>query len=349
MRKMKRKVWIVSWYGKQIGGLERIVQIISRILEPYYEVIVVDIPYLCRYKKIYKRLCLYSNNRLVLMALFSIFIKKAAKKEDIVITHGQNAPFIRSNFLFDHGSIMSLKRAIGENIYGGSSIFEFIAVRNTKMNVAVSDWTQREIINNYRVKKNKILVLNNCVETDMFYPVRRNKNGYITILFCGRLEKAKGLGLLLKIADLIENSHEFKLKIATNIDCNMQLFDNRPNILVECGIPVEKMNDFYNSGDVLIVPSKCEGFGMGIIESLSAGVWVMANKVGIVGELVEGNCPGIALIGEEERAGEILQRIREKSDEYWDFDTRLLMHGYIEQHYGFLQYRDKLLKLIREK
>jgi hypothetical protein len=32
------------------------------------------------------------------------------------------------------------------------------------------------------------------------------------------------------------------------------------------------MNDLYNSGDVLIVPDKCKGFGVGIIENLPVGV-----------------------------------------------------------------------------
>lgn len=44
------------------------------------------------------------------MAIFSIYVVLKVRKYDIIITHGQNAPFVRSDFLFDHGSIMFLKR-----------------------------------------------------------------------------------------------------------------------------------------------------------------------------------------------------------------------------------------------
>lgn len=42
---MKRKVWIVSWYGIQVGGLERGVQIINRVLESDYDVEIIDISF----------------------------------------------------------------------------------------------------------------------------------------------------------------------------------------------------------------------------------------------------------------------------------------------------------------
>lgn len=45
---MKRKVWIVSWYGIQAGGLERVVQIINRVLESDYDVEIIDISYISR-------------------------------------------------------------------------------------------------------------------------------------------------------------------------------------------------------------------------------------------------------------------------------------------------------------
>lgn len=342
---MKQKVWIVSWYGTRAGGLERIVRITNQVLKSDYNVNIIDIPYICQYKG-WKKL-LQFKNRVVLMLVFSLFVKKVTRKGDIIITHGQNAPFVKSDFLFNHGSILSLKREMGEFIYGGSSIFEFLAVRKAKMNVAVSNWTQNQIMKNYHISSDKIIVLNNCVETDIFYPIKRKKNKRITILFCGRLETAKGIDLLLQLASNVEKSQKYELRIAANDERNAELFEGRAHISIECGLPIEEMNAFYNSGDVLFVPSKCEGFGMGIIESLAAGIPVVANEVGIMSDLIKDMCPAVVTMGKADGVEEVLQKISKISNEYQNYEKRLLIHSYIENNYGLSQYEEKLNELIK--
>ncbi len=342
---MKQRIWIVSWYGQSAGGLERIVQILNCILKEQYEVTIIDIPYIQQFKRWRKLVC--CENRVLLMLTFSAFARWIVGKGDILITHGQNAPFVRSDFLFDHGSIMSLKRQTGEFIYGGSTAFEYIAVKNAKMNIAVSTWTMEQIVSNYHVNRKKIMVLNNCVETDIFYPVNKNLNGKITILFCGRLEKAKGLRLLRQVAEIIARSSDLELKIAANDSNNIELFKGMQHVSIQYGVPVGEMNAFYNSGDVLLVPSCCEGFGMGIIESLAAGVPVVSNMVGIMSDLIYDGCPGVSVIGKNDNIEEILTKTRQIASKFHDFAKRLLLHSYVERNYGLSQYADKVLKIIK--
>ncbi|MEY8324131.1 glycosyltransferase family 4 protein [Lachnospiraceae bacterium 54-11] len=342
---MKKKVWIVSWYGIQAGGLERIVRILNQVLSDYYNVEIIDIPYICRYKG-WKWLMRFES-RLVRMFVFSAFIKRIAKKEDFIITHGQNAPFVKSDFLFDHGSIMSLKREMDQFIYGGSSLFEYAAVKNAKMNVAVSDWTKNQIIDNYHIDEERIVVLKNCVETDIFFPCERIETDRTAILFCGRLEDAKGLFMLQQLAEYVESSKDYELKIAANDNQNAELFMGRNNITIQCGVAFEEMNGFYNKGNVLFVPSRCEGFGMGIIESLSAGVPVVANEVGIVRNLVENGCPAIQVIDKEEELPGILDKIQKSAGRYYTMEERLLIHEYVEKNYGMDCYRAQLLRLMK--
>lgn len=341
---MKQKIWIVSWYGMQSGGLERIVRIINQILREKYDVTIVDIPFVCQYK--HWKSFLKVGNRVSMMIVFSAFVKMNAKRGDIVITHGQNAPFVKSDFLFDHGSILSLKREMGQFVYGGSSVFELIAVKKARLNIAVSQWTKEQIINNYHIKDKKVAVLNNCVETDLFYPIPKMKKSKITVLFCGRLEEAKGLKLLLQLADEIENRSEYNLRIAANDDCNMDLFKDRTNIEIECGIQVENMNDFYNAGDILFVPSRCEGFGMGIIESLAAGIPVMTNEVGIVTDLLKEKCPAIEIVKKEKSIKELLEEMGRMARRYSDFEERERIHHFIQKKFGLQQYAEKLNGLI---
>lgn len=342
---MKKKVWIVSWYGLQAGGLERIVRILNQVLSDYYKVEIIDISYICKYRG--WKWIMQFESRLVRMFVFSIFIKRIADKEDFIITHGQNAPFVKSDFLFDHGSIMTLKREMGQFIYGGSSLFEYAAVKNAKMNVAVSDWTKNEIIDNYHIDEERIVVLKNCVETDIFFPCERSKSDRTVILFCGRLEEAKGLYRLQQLAEYVENSRDYELKIAANDKQNAEQFMGRNNITIQCGIVFEEMNNFYNKGNVLFMPSRCEGFGMGIIESLSAGVPVVTNEVGIARDLVENACPAIQIIDKEEGLSSVLDKIQKSAGRYRTMEERLLIHQYIEKNFGMDCYRTQLLRLMK--
>lgn len=226
-------------------------------------------------------------------------------------------------------------------------MFEYIAVKNAKMNVAVSDWTKTQIIENYHIHEENITVLNNCVETDIFFPCERTETDKIVILFCGRLEEAKGLYRLQQLAECVESSKNYELKIAANNNQNAEQFTGRNNITVQCGIAFEDMNDFYNMGNVLFVPSRCEGFGMGIIESLSAGVPVVTNEVGIVRDLVENECPAIQVIDKEEGLSEILDRIQKLVRKYRAMEERIQIHKYIEKNFGTNYYRTQLLRLMK--
>lgn len=341
---MKRRIWMVSWYGTCAGGLERIVMMLNQVLADQYDVQVVDIPYVSGYGFLKKAVQI--NNRICRMIIFSLFTKWISKKGDIIITHGQNAPFLKSDFLFDHGSICSLKREMGEFIYGGSTVFEYIAVKKTKCNVAVSQWTRKQIAHNYHIAKEDIIVLENCIDTDVFFPIAHCNRTRFTILFCGRLEPAKGLSLLLKLAKCVEEQTEFELRIAANDSSNTELFIGRRNIKVECAVSIDKMNDFYNSGDVLFVPSRCEGFGMGIVEALAVGIPVLTHNVGIVEELITEKCPGIYVMPHEIDANNILAEIPSIIGENRKMNKRLDMHLYIKEHYGVKKYQKKVLSLL---
>lgn len=341
-----RRVWLVSWYGEWAGGLERIVRILKETLQDEYDVVVVDIPYICKYR--WWKMIMNTNSRVSLMLVFSLFLKIKVRKQDILITHGQNAPFVKSDYLFDHGSIMSLKRATGEFVYGGSSVFEMIAVKKAKLNIAVSQWTKQQILSNYHISVNRVKVINNCVEDYLFYPENSDKNDSVTILFCGRLEKAKGLDDLLTLADAIEESDKYKIKIAANDKKNTEYFAGRQNVEVHCGLKTEQMNAFYNEGDVLYVPSRCEGFGMGIIESLSAGIPVVANCVGIVPELIDRKCPGIEKIETIDTVDRLLEKLETMASKYRSMDNRWELHKLIADEFGIENYKNKVRKMIKE-
>ncbi|WP_139018742.1 glycosyltransferase family 4 protein, partial [Elizabethkingia anophelis] len=83
----------------------------------------------------------------------------------------------------------------------------------------------------------------------------------------------------------IENNDKYKLSIACNNSNNIELFNGLNNTSIHVGLTTDKMNEFYNSGDIMYFPSKYEGFEMVTLEALSAGIPVIGNDVGAISEL----------------------------------------------------------------
>ena len=87
--------------------------------------------------------------------------------------------------------------------------------------------------------------------------------------------------------------------------------------------------------------------GMGITESLASGVPVVSNKVGIISDLIYDKCPGISVIEKNESIEGILAKVEQIALQFRDTQKRLLLHAYVEKNYGYFQYADKLLKIIK--
>ncbi len=129
------------------------------------------------------------------------------------------------------------------------------------------------------------------------------------ILFVGRLEKLKGIDILIKVMATIEilnvqlfivggegNSPEIKRLKDLAIKLNV-----REKILFLGSIPQDELIYYYGSSDICVLPSYYESFGLAALEAAACGKPVVASRVGglpsIVidgktGYLVNWKCPG---------------------------------------------------------
>jgi glycosyltransferase involved in cell wall biosynthesis len=124
------------------------------------------------------------------------------------------------------------------------------------------------------------------------YPMLKKRK---IILFLGRVDKKKGLDLLIRaFAILYKNSDQFVLLIAGSGDIGY--IKELKNISGSLGVSEKviwmgmihdelKWSTFYSS-DIFCLPSHQENFGIAIVESLSAGLPVLiSNKVNIFSEI----------------------------------------------------------------
>jgi glycosyltransferase involved in cell wall biosynthesis len=170
-------------------------------------------------------------------------------------------------------------------------------------------------------------VLPNAVDVNLFRPKADSArtNGAIRVGYAGQWVPRKGVAQLLEAWKTVKSempAAELYLaggaKLWKNSDANRQGEPiaasvqqmEEQNLLHWVGVvPRSQMPDFWNSGDVAVVPSLYEPFGLVALEALACGVPVVASAVGGLQEIVEDGESGILVPPGD--AGAIARALRE--------------------------------------
>lgn len=158
------------------------------------------------------------------------------------------------------------------------------------------------------IPEDKIRVLYNCVDTNLFRQKEINKQGLCkqfgildneyVIMFSGRLSQEKGVDYLLKALDFIKTPN-IKVLIVGSAMYNqktkdayhqqlLQLAEKHKEKIVFTGyIPQQTLPDIYNLADISVLPSIWdEPAGLTMIESLACGTPVITTNSGGIPEYV---------------------------------------------------------------
>jgi glycosyltransferase involved in cell wall biosynthesis len=198
------------------------------------------------------------------------------------------------------------------NVYGHENIIKKTyntALSKTDYIVAISKYVKEEIIEHYRINPHKISVINRGVDTKFFDPKIINENELINflkknnipndkkiILYPGRLTDWKGQLEFLNVVEKIKDERfffcfagddknlNFKKKIIYEI--NKKNLQNRCKILGHLNRNDLKL--MYHCSDLVVsMPTKPEGFGRTISESLSMKKIILAYNFGGVKNQLE--------------------------------------------------------------
>jgi glycosyltransferase involved in cell wall biosynthesis len=267
---------------------------------------------------------LFKKNAVVISNSWQSFLYSA----DYSIHHGTTEGYMR------HSGIRSKKSAL-------LAWMEKVSARRAKNIIAVSENCKRELEALYSIEPKKIVVLNNFVDERLFYPDTEEKSGKIRILFSGRLEERKGLSRLHELAKTIESRDKYQLKIAVNSSDNCALFADFKNTVILSHLDINKMREFYNSGDVLYFPTKYEGFSMATLEALACGIPVVGTSFAIPEELRRYD---FVRVEESADIEKVLVVIEEMKQRFGPMGPEI--HQQITRDFGYEQYRQKLLEII---
>jgi glycosyltransferase involved in cell wall biosynthesis len=150
------------------------------------------------------------------------------------------------------------------------------------------------------------------------------------LIFLGRLTHEKGVFDLFKAVSKLTADHPgLVVRLGgegdrSAVDEALQNLNIVQHIKLEGWVDGDKKAQLLTSGGIFVLPSYVEGLPMGILEAMSAGLPVVATRVGGVPDIVEHDVNGL-LVEAGDDAGLAQQLNRLLSDT--DLRTRLAMAG----------------------
>ncbi|TAK78046.1 MAG: glycosyltransferase family 1 protein [Aquabacterium sp.] len=117
-------------------------------------------------------------------------------------------------------------------------------------------------------------------------------NDGLRILFVGRLDRQKGVDVLYEALRRL-GPRASALVVGSAVVAGERGATAPDNVRVLGWLPRERIDAYYRAAQVLVVPSRWEGFGLVALEAMRAGRAVIASHVGGLPEVVEDGVTGL--------------------------------------------------------
>ncbi len=198
-------------------------------------------------------------------------------------------------------------------------------------------------------------VIPNGVDCELFRPgTRRPGEGGWRLLYVGRFDEAKGLGVLLEAMALLrQRRRDISLKLvggssATGTEAPFRQQVDKLGLggCVEFAaeVPWAEVPRQMGESDVFVLPSFSEGLPLVLVEALACGLPLVATRCGGPEELVQ---PGLGqLVGVREVEG-LARGIEAVLDNYGDYDRQAIRRR-AEEEYDYRRIAARLFAVYEE-
>lgn len=254
--------------------------------------------------------------------------------------------------------------AHGIEVWDGLSVIRKKMLRNCDLVLAVSNYTKEKMLQQYNLSHKKISVLNNCIDPYLPKPLKKEKdevlqkkygfsNDSIILMTLTRLsskELYKGYDrVMISLHHLKESFPNIKYLIVGKYDAVekgrldeiINKYSLQQYIVFTGYIPDEELAKHYCLGDVYVMPSKKEGFGIVFIEAMYYGLPVIAgNKDGSVDALCNGRLGILVDPDSQPEIDAAIEKIILNTEQYKPDDAIL------SAAFGFNNYKGKLYSVL---
>ena len=141
---------------------------------------------------------------------------------------------------------------------------------------------------NAGVPSNRLVVNHPGCDIKLFYPAEKNKSSAgVSFIYIGQLEYHKGIDLLISVFDrILENHPNAKLTIIGSGKLS-GLLKRRKHITYLGQLDQRDIGFYLRKADCLILPSRCDSYGMVVAEALASGVPAIVSENAGASELIQ--------------------------------------------------------------
>ncbi|MDR7667068.1 glycosyltransferase family 4 protein [Methanosarcina sp. Z-7115] len=254
-------------------------------------------------------------------------------------------------------------------------VFSYLALRSEKFNyrycdriVSVTDKLRDELVRLYSIPKDKVYVINNGANTDVFKPLDRElakaelglENSKKYICFVGHLAAWQGVEFLIYASPLIlEKCSDARFLVVGDGVMKDKLLEITSGLglsdkfIFTGRIPYERVPLYINAADVCVAPfiqernSKIGLSALKTYEYLACGKPIVASSIPGVKDLIEFSGGGISVTPEnpEELAAAVVKLLSNES-------TRAVMgengRRYVVENHGWDGVARKIMDMCRD-
>jgi glycogen(starch) synthase len=210
-----------------------------------------------------------------------------------------------------------------------SRIIQRVALRRARLMISPSQAHANEIVAELGVDHPPVTIIPNTVkvssrnflESSLY--VDLPEAGFLTVLYAGRLERGKGILVLLAAASkVVQEIPNVRFVLAgadhptitkAELTRLIQKYALEEHLQLLGHVPREHLPSLYRHATLCVVPSYYETFGLSALEAMSFGVPVIATTAGGLPEVVEDGVTGILVPPGDEQAlaASIMRLLRE--------------------------------------
>jgi glycosyltransferase involved in cell wall biosynthesis len=188
-----------------------------------------------------------------------------------------------------------------------ASSFLAKALKKLDRIITVSWWLKQELMEITGIKENRFEVVPNGIDTAAFFPRSRGEESVLLIqpfsfrrpyvLYASRIEHPmKNHIKLIEAFGIFKERTKYPHRLvlaggdsrgAENVKEAAAASAHRTDIFFTGHFPEKSLPELYSGADIVVIPSRCEGFGTGVLEAMASGVPVACARAASLPETAE--------------------------------------------------------------